>query len=115
MLNRPRVNNFTVMGKNKSVVCKICYRVMRSDKLNRHMKRHDEPVEIEPLQSVGPTNESPPSANDSFYKPTNMDKEMLVKKMLKDDREYKEKMEMGKQMYKIVKEYDIDEKVSPKK
>ena len=42
------------MGKNKSVVCKICYRVMRSDKLNRHMKRHDEPVEIEPLQSVAP-------------------------------------------------------------
>ena len=35
---------------------------------------------------------------------------MLVKKMLKDDREYKKKMEMGKQIYEIVKEYDIDEK-----
>ena len=56
---------------------------MRSEKLNRHMKRHDEPVEIEPLQSVAPINESPPSAKDFFYKPTNMDKEMLVKKMLK--------------------------------
>ena len=28
------------MGKNKQVSCKICFRVMRSDHLNRHMKVH---------------------------------------------------------------------------
>ena len=87
---------------------------MRSNNLNRHKKRHDKPVEIEPLQSVALTNESYPSVNDSFYKPTNMDKEILLKKMLKFDMEYKEKMEMGEQMYEYVKEYDIDEKSLPK-
>ena len=78
------------------------------------MKIHDKPVEIEPLQSVALNNESPPSVNDSFYKPTNMDKEILLKKMLKFDTEYKEKMEMGEQMYEYVKEYDINEKSLPK-
>lgn len=34
--------------------------------------------------------------------------------MLKCDREYKEKMDMGKKMYEYVKEYDIDEKSIPK-
>ena len=87
---------------------------MRSNNLNRHKKRHDKPVEIEPLQSVALTNESYPSVNDSFYKPTNMDKEILLKKMLKFDMEYKEKMEMGEQMYEYVKEYDIDKKSLPK-
>ena len=87
---------------------------MRSNNLNRQMKRHKKPVEIEPLQSFTPFNESPPCANDSFYKPTNMDKQILLKKMLKFDREYKEKIEMGEQMYKFVKEYDKNEKSLPK-
>ena len=39
-----------------------------------------------------------------------MDKEMLVKKMLKDDREYNKKMEIGEQMYEIIKAYNIDER-----
>ena len=29
------------MGKNKSVVCQKCYRVMRGDVLKRHMKIHE--------------------------------------------------------------------------
>ena len=65
---------------------------MRSDNLVRHMKRHDKPVEIEPLKNVALNNESHPSVNDSFYKPTNMNKEILLKKMLKFDTEYKEKI-----------------------
>ena len=86
---------------------------MRSDHLKNHMKRHDKPVEIEPLQSVSPINEPPPSANDFFYKPTTMDKEILLNSMLKCDREQKEKLEKGEQMYEYVKEYDIDDKGLP--
>ena len=75
------------------------------------MKIHDKYVEVEPLPSVTSTNVPPVSgSSDSFYKPTSMDEEELLKKMLKGDREYKEKMEMGKKMYQFVKEYDIDEK-----
>ena len=99
------------MGKHKSVVCKACYRVMRRDVLNRHMKLHDKHVEVEPLPSITSTTIPPVAASsDSFYKSTSMDEEELLKKMLKGDREYKEKMEMGKKMYQFVKEYDIDEK-----
>ena len=81
---------------------------MRSDNLVRHMKRHDKPVEIEPLKNVALNSESHPIVNDSFYKPTNMNKEILLKKMLTFDMEYKGKMEMGEQMYEYVKEYDMD-------
>ena len=34
--------------------------------------------------------------------------------MLKSDREFKEKMEIGRKMYQFVKEYDLDEKSIPK-
>ena len=80
------------MGRNKKFVCKTCYRVMRSDILSRHMKIHDKYVEVEPLPSVTSTNVPPVSgSSDSFYKLTSMDEEELLKKMLKGDREYKEK------------------------
>ena len=38
------------MGRNKKVSCKICYKIMRSNNLKRHMKvhmnrkLHDKPV-----------------------------------------------------------------------
>ena len=84
---------------------------MRSDILNRHKTIHDKFVEVEPLPCVTSTYVPPlRGISDSIYKPTNMDKELLLKKMLKGDREYKEKMKMGEQMYEFVKEYDIDEK-----
>ena len=88
------------MGKHKSVVCKTCFRVMRSDVLNRHMKLHDKHNKVEPLPSVTPTYVSP-SSGSSFYKLTNIDKEMILKKMLKDDREYKKKMKIGEQIYEF--------------
>ena len=78
---------------------------MRSDILNRHMQIHDKYVEVEPLPSVTSTYVPPMSGiSDSIYKPANMDKELLLKKMLKGDREYKEKMKMGEQMYEFVKD-----------
>ena len=96
------------MGKHKSVVCKTCFRVMRSDVLNRHMKLHDKHNKVEPLPSVTPNYVSP-SSGSSFYKLTNIDKEMLLKKLLKDDREYKKKLTIGEQIYEFVREYNIDE------
>ena len=29
------------MGRNKKITCRLCFRVMRRDNLNRHMKQHD--------------------------------------------------------------------------
>ena len=40
-LQRPGVNTEkTTMGRNKQVSCKICFRVMKSDHVSRHMKQH---------------------------------------------------------------------------
>ena len=89
---------------------------MRSDNLKNHMKRHDKHVKyVDPLPSTASSYIPPVSgSSDPFYVPTSLDEEELLKKMLKFDREYKEKMEMGGKMYEFVKEYDIDEKSIPK-
>ena len=88
---------------------------MRSDILNRHMKMHDKHVEVEPLPNITSIYVPPESGSSTnFCKPTSFDEEELLKKMLKGDTEYKEKMEMGKKMYQFIKEYDIDEKSIPK-
>ena len=92
------------MGRNKTVVCGTCYRVMRMDHLTRHMKVHDKHNKVEPLP-----NYVSPSSGSSFYKLTNIDKEIILKKMLKDDREYKKKLKIGEQIYEFVREYNIDE------
>ena len=60
---------------------------MRSDVLSRHMKTHDKHVEVEPLSSVTSSDVIPlTGSNDTSYKLTSMDEEMLLKKMLKSDR-----------------------------
>ena len=62
---------------------------MRSDNLKNHMKLHDKHDEVEPLPTTIP---SVSGSSSPFYKPTSMDEEELLKKMLKGDREYKGKM-----------------------
>ena len=49
-----RVNN--KMGKNKKVMCKVCYREMRSDNLNRHLKQHSEKDTNNPATNISMTN-----------------------------------------------------------
>ena len=69
------------MGKHKSVICKTCYRVMHSDVLNRHTKRYEKHVEIEPPPTISttiPLTYTTSVHESSGYKPTNIDKEMLV-------------------------------------
>ena len=85
---------------------------MRSDNLKNHMKIHDKHVNVEPSPTISttiPSTYTTPVYESSGSKLTNMDEEMLLNSMLKDDREYKEKIEVGKKMYQFVKEYDIDE------
>jgi len=85
---------------------------MRSDVLNRHMKKHNKHANVEPPPTISttvPSTYTTPVYESSGYKLTNMDEEMILNSMLKDDREYKEKIEVGKKMYQFVKEYDIDE------
>ena len=60
---------------------------MRSDILNRHMKMHDKHVKVEPLPNITSSYVPLESVSSGpFYKPTSMDEEELLKKMLKGDR-----------------------------
>ena len=93
---------------------------MRSDVLNRHIKMHEKhrekQEEFTPSIASSLSYESNGSIQSApTYKPnTSFDEEALLKKMLQCEREYKDKMEMGRKMYEYVKEYDIDEKSIPK-
>ena len=40
------------MGENKQVTCQVCFKPMRSNNLNQHMKVHDKHVEVEPIPSI---------------------------------------------------------------
>ena len=44
------------MGKNKQVLCKVCYKSMRSNNLTRHMKQHSKRDESNPLTNISVTN-----------------------------------------------------------
>ena len=118
------------MGRNKQVVCEKCYRLMRTDHLARHMRKHEKYGEAGSLYgSVASIASSTTSLNEryeseselssvsgtSVYKPSTSDKEVLIKTLLKADTEYKEKMELGKTIYEQVKEYNINEESIPKK
>ena len=105
------------MGRHRRVVCEKCYRSMRSDHIARHMRKHEKYGEAGSLYgSVNSIASSTTSLNDfssvsgiPVYKPSSSDKEVLIKTLLKDDTEYKEKMELGKTIYEQVKEYNINE------
>ena len=45
-----------MMGRHKKVMCKVCYREMRSDVLPRHMKQHSMRNESSPVTNISVTN-----------------------------------------------------------
>ena len=44
-----------MMGRHKKVMCKVCYREMRSDVLARHMKQHSKRNESNPVTNISVT------------------------------------------------------------
>ena len=75
------------MGKNKSVVCQKCYRVMRGDVLKRHMKIH---------QKSGDTTQ-------------NVDKKIIIQKLIKAGDEYTIKKLLGEKIHRNVIKYAVHE------
>ena len=95
------------MGKKKQVMCKTCYRVMRSDNLNRHMKQHEKRNEDNPVTNISVTNNiynsTPPS--DSTHKiemKSDINVEVLREHLTKMGNEYQNKLALGKEIYKMV-------------
>ena len=103
------------MGKNKQVTCKICYRTMRSDHQERHMKVHSK---IEPE----PVNPTPAETKRKFKEPVDsnllnrelsvkpkLDLEALKTVVIQRHQEYLKKKELGKAVYNLLEEWGGEE------
>ena len=115
------------MGKIKSVVCQFCYRVMRSDYLKTHiMKRHQKRLDTETLHTSNISPIRPLINKDidsnlefklfsttSVHKPSNLDRESIIRKLKIDKAEYLEKLEAGRAIYEYVIKYEIPEASIP--
>ena len=74
------------MTGNKKVLCKVCYKDMRSDVLNRHMKVH----------------ETNGGSKRKHYEMEEEDAEAVRKYLIKCNNEYEEKMTLGKTVYRFL-------------
>jgi len=121
-------------GKHKEVSCKICYKTMRSDAVKRHMKVHEkankqicgevldgildkmfaqEESTTEIKHNVGEHDAAncQPSKKRKFNEievSTHVSEEM-IKRLIKDDEEYKYNIAYGKYIYEEVNKYGIKE------
>merc|ERR1712082_586341 len=124
----------TMPGKHKEVSFKICYKTMRSDAVKRHMKVHEkankqicgevldvildkmfeqEESTTEIKHNVGEHDAAncQPSKKRKFNEIevcTHVSEEM-IKRLIKDDEEYKYNVACGKQIYEEVNKYGIKE------
>ena len=84
------------MGRHKKVMCKVCYREMRSDVLPRHMKQHSMRNESSPVTNISVTNNyntiSGVSTERKDEENENKDEE-LKKYLIKIENEYQEKLQ----------------------
>ena len=74
------------MTGNKKVLCKVCYKEMRSDILTRHMKVHE--------RNSG--------SKRKHYEMEEEDAEDLKKYLIKCNNEYEEKITLGKTVYQVL-------------
>ena len=107
------------MGRNKSVVCKICLRIMRSDVLSRHRKLHEKLCEDSlDSKSIYSSRESLHKDDESEFSSSDweaplgeapLEREGIIKTLKLDDVEYKNKLKLGKIIYEEIKEHEISE------
>ena len=84
------------MGNHKQVLCKICYKTMRSDHLRGHMKAHEEN-----------------GGSKRKYDEMEEDGEALKKYLIEKTNEYKAKITLGKEVYLILGEGEVLEQALP--
>ena len=104
-------------------MCKVCYREMRSDVLARHMKQHSMRNESSPVTNISVTNnyntisgvstERKDEENENKDAQTTIDEKALEIAALKINKEYEEKVELGKALYKILNKGVVQEESFP--
>ena len=109
------------MTGNKKVSCKVCYREMRSDHLTRHMKQHSKRNESNPVTNISVTKNYNTTSSvladredEVECEPhTTIDEKALERSALKINKEYEEKIELGKALYKILNKGVVQEESFP--
>ena len=96
------------MGRNKEVTCEKCFRIMRSDTLKRHMKQHEDKKSEDDSFCEVRSNETPLNT-DFTSESSSIERGKIIKKLWKDNEEYKEKLERGKILYEEVNQQGIQE------
>ena len=106
-----------MMGRHKKIMCKVCYREMRSDVLARHMKQHSMRNESSPVTNISVTNNyntiSGVSTERKDEEHENKDEE-LKKYLIKIENEYQEKLVQGKKIYKMLGEGVVSYQALPR-
>ena len=102
------------MSRNKKVLCKTCYKEMRSDTLTRHMKQHSKKNGINPVTNISVTNNynSRPAISTQISKEENgikdekseIKKEELRKHLINVGNEYQRKLVLGNDIYEMMGE-----------
>ena len=109
------------MTGNKKVSCKVCYREMRSDVLARHMKQHSKRNESNPVTNISVTKNYNTTSSVLADREdeveceaqTTIDEKALEIAALKINKEYEEKIELGKALYKILNKGVVQEESFP--
>ena len=109
------------MGKHKKIMCKVCYKEMRSDHLTRHLKQHSEKDTNNPDTNIYATNNYNTTSGVladredevECQAQTTIDEKALEIAALKMNKKYEEKVELGKALYKILNKGVVQEESFP--
>ena len=109
------------MGKHKKIMCKVCYKEMRSDVLARHLKQHSEKDTNNPATNISVTKNYNTTSSVLADREdevecelqTTIDEKALERTALKINKEYEEKIELGKALYKILNKGVVQEESFP--
>ena len=110
-----------MMGRHKKVMCKVCYREMRSDVLARHMKQHSKRNESNPVTNISVTKNYNTTSSVLADREdeveceaqTTIDEKALEIAALKINKEYEEEVKLGKALYKILNKGVVQEESFP--
>jgi hypothetical protein len=105
------------MTGNKKVLCKVCYREMRSDNLTRHMKQHSKRNEGNPVTSISVTNNyntTPGVSTQIGKEDSEINKQKLRKHLIKLENKYQEKIFLGQKIYEMLGEGVVSYQALPR-
>ena len=111
MLTFNAITHTCNMGRHQTKTCKVCFKSMRGNNLKRHMKKHDRGNDENFITNGlhdGKTEDN--VATETVQKSCTSENFMgLEKEMLADWKEFNRKIELGREVNKIVNKHGMNE------